>query len=342
MALKKKFTGYLLIAAIALLLANVIIDLFKKPEKHMSLNELTVRQIDSVFNFVLKGYGIDSVWISTKKLKVADEDSINKKYTVMLPSDLPIPLIIRDINKIIEKDITGFVSEEKKIFGTTEIRIYTNEMLKLQAELIADPNTVRQRNNFAFIISDAFDLGESDYNKFLYLPYTLSTTVIPGKSVTIKADTLKKFSKEYIALINNDITDKKFKLDSGDQKALLKRSIDMIVKSMSKAQLFVVDEQSKIFNSTVYNFVRDEFKKKGQKLVHLSEFTKLDAEDEIELLSKFKFHAEDINEAKQKIFYISYEDFLTIRAEVEKTRKRGSRVIPLSSTVLVSDIKLQK
>ncbi|MBI1937063.1 MAG: hypothetical protein HYS25_02965 [Ignavibacteriales bacterium] len=342
MALKKKFTGYLLIAAIALLLSNVIIDLIKKPEKHEIVNELTVRQIDSVFNFVLKEYGIDSAWISTKKLKIADEDSINKQYVVMLPSDLPIPLIIRDINKIIEKDITGFVSEEKKIFGTTEIRIYTNEILKLQASLIADPNTVRQRNNFAFIISDAFELGETDYNKFLYLPYTLSVAVVPGETVPVKADTLNKFSKEYIALINNEISGDKFKLEPGDQKALLKRSVDMIVKSLNKSQLFVVDEQSKIFNSTVYNFVRDEFKKKGKKLVHLSEFIKLGAGDETELISKFKFHCEGINEAKQKIFYLPYEDFLTIRAEVEKARKRGSRVIPLSSTVLVKNIKQQK
>lgn len=342
MALKKKFTGYLLIAATALLLANVIIDLIKKPEKHKIVNELTVRQIDSVFNFVLKEYGIDSAWISTKKLKIADEDSVNKQYVVMLPSDLPIPLIIRDINKIIEKDITGFVSEEKKVFGTTEIRIYTNEILKLQATLIADPQTVRLRNNFAFIISDAFELGNSDYNKFLYLPYALSAAVVPGEAVSVKADSIKKFSKEFIAMINNDISDEKFKLDPGDQKALLKRSIDMIVKSMNKAQLFVVDEQSKIFSSTVYNFVRDEFKKKGRKLVHLSGFIKLDAEDETELISKFKFYSEDINETKQKIFYVSYEDFLSIRTELEKTRKRGSRVIPLSATVLVNNIKQQK
>ncbi|MEW6193822.1 MAG: hypothetical protein AB1521_01530 [Bacteroidota bacterium] len=342
MTLKKKFTGYLLIAAITLLFANVIIDLFKKSEKHEIINELTVRQIDSVFNFVLDEYGIDSAWITTKKLKLADEDSVNKQYVVMLPSDLPIPLIIRDINNIIQKDITGFVSEEKKIFGTTEVRIYTNELLKLQATLVTDPNTIRNRNNFSFIISDAFDLSETDYNQFLQLPYTLSAAVVPGQAAIVKADSLEKYSKEFVVLINDDITETKFKLQVDYQKELLKRSVNSIVAGLQKGALFTIDEKSKLFNSTVYNYVRDEFKRKGKVVVPLSEFILLDQGDNNELISKFRFYRDDKTESQQKIFFTSFDGFNVLRGELEKARKKGSKVIPLSTTEFARNINQPK
>ncbi len=339
---KKKFTKYLFLFTILLLIINLAVDLIKRPKKNENVNELTINQVDSVFKFVLDEYGIDSAWITTKKLRIADEDSISKQYVVMLPSDLPIPLIIRDINNIIQKDITGFVSEEKKIFGTTELRLYTNELLKLQATLVTDPNAVRNTNNFAFIISDAFDLSDTDYNKFLELPYTLSAAVVPGQAAVVKADSLEKYSKEFVVLINDDLTENKFRLRVDYQKELLKRSVNSITTGLQKGAVFTIDEKSKLFNSTVYNYVRDEFKRKGKIIVPLSQFIYLDSGDNNELISKFRFHRDDKTESKQKIFYTSFDGFNVLRNELEKARKKGSRVIPLSTTAFVNNIKQQK
>ena len=102
MHFKKTFVKYLLVIAIFLLLVNVTIDFFKKPPKNeKNLNrELTTSQIDSVFLNVLDQYGIEKDWVSTKKIKVADEDSISKQFIVKMPIDLSIPEIIKDINRI--------------------------------------------------------------------------------------------------------------------------------------------------------------------------------------------------------------------------------------------------
>lgn len=341
MQLKKSFTKYLLITAVVLLFINVAIDLIKKPAKknHEQSRELSTTQIDSVFLSVLDQYGIENEWISTSKIKIADEDSISKQFTVKLPADLSIPLIIKDINKIIENDITGFVSEEKKIFGTTEIRIYTNEILKLKAILIPNAETVRLRNQLSIIISDAYDLSTSDFNSFLSVPYVLSAVMIPGESSVIQADTLKKYSKEYIVLLNNENKETKFRLESGDQKELIKNSVINIVSGFRKAVLFCVDEQSKLFNSTIYNFVRDDFKRHGVKLVHESEFLQIASDEDSELISKFRYHCDDKSNGNQKIFLMSFEDFLKIRPELEKFRKKGNMVVALSSTDLVKKLK---
>jgi hypothetical protein len=340
MSFKKTFTKYLFGLTIFLLVVNIIIEFVVRPSKHgnngeSKIRELTTRQIDSIFVDVLDQYGIESKWISTKQVKIKDEDSLKKQFTVNLPADLPIPLIIRDINKVIENDITGFVSEEKKIFGTTEIRIYTNELLKLKATLVSDPQTIRERNNITFVITDAANLKQSDFSKFLSLPYSLCLTVIPSESASFQVDSIKKYSKEYIVLLNNEMTGKKYKLESRDQKTLIRNSISNILKDFKEAKLLTVDETSRLFNSVIYNFVRDEFKKRNKELVPLSQFIFLSANNESELISKFKFHCMDGSSGNQKTFLISYENFLKIRPELELFKKKGHRILPISQAEII-------
>ncbi|MEW6507507.1 MAG: hypothetical protein AB1432_07160 [Bacteroidota bacterium] len=335
MSFKKSFTKYLFGITIFLLVVNIVIEFVARPGKSGKsgdayARELTTRQIDSIFVEVLNQYGIESRWISTKPDKIKDEDSLKKQFTVYLPADLPIPLIIRDVNKVIENDITGFVSEEKKNFGTTEIRIYTNELLKLKATLISDPQTIRERNNLTFIITDAINLRQSDFFKFLSLPYSLCLTVIPSEAGSLQVDSLEKYSKEYIVLLNNEMTEKKYKLESRDQKTLIRNSISNILKDFKEAKLLTVDESSRLFNSVIYNFVRDEFLKKNKELVPLSRFILLDANNDNELISKFKFHCMDGSSGTQKTFLITYQNFLVIRNELELFRKKGHKILPIS------------
>lgn len=332
MSLKKKFLKYLLAFTIFLMIVNVVIELFSRspvPDDGV-YHELTIRQIDSVFVDVLDQYGIESKWISSKNIEVADEDSLTKRFTVMLPSDLPIPLIIRDVHSKIENDITGFASEEKKIFGSTEIRIYTNEKLKLMATLIPDPQIIRDRNNITFIFRDAADLNQTDFNRFLSFPYKFSLTLIPGSSTARMADTLKNYSKEYAVLLNDEIDEDKYRIAGRDNKVLLKNSINNIIKDFSDASCFVIDEGSRLHNSVSYNFIRDEFKKRNRELIPLSEIILIDSERENELVSKFKFHCMDGSGSRQKTFLITFDNYLIIQSELELFKKKGHRIVPLS------------
>ncbi|MCX7797837.1 MAG: hypothetical protein N2249_04350 [Melioribacter sp.] len=335
MITKQKLTKYLFALTVLLLIVDVSIDFIYKPKKNKSSeSEFSCAQLDSIFYNVLDEFGIESQWISYIKIKIADEDSIQKKIIVKIPEDLPIPVIIKDFQEKVENDITSFVSEEKKIYGTTEIRIYSNEYLKLVVELIPDNKIVRNRNELSFIISNVFELNEKDFNEFLSIPYKFSATVIPSDDMILLAQNLKNYSKEYIVLINDDIKDSQFELNFKSHKEVLRNSIKNIISAFSEAQLFCIDETSKLFNSTVYNFIRDEFQKRKRPLVPLSEFIHLNSDDEVELISKFKFYVEDTTMSKQKIFYLPYENFTKIRSEFDRMRKKGNKVISLSSTQL--------
>lgn len=322
-----------------MLIAEIAIDRFQKPKKSVNVKELSVLQIEKVFFKVLDEYGIELKWISKKKTKHTEEDSTLAQYSVKIPSDVPIPLIIRDINKVIQKDITGFVSEEKKIFGSTEIRIYTNEILKLKAILTPEKNIIRNRNKLSFIISDVTDLSESDFNKFLSISHPLACTIVPDGNLKIKTDTMKNYRKEFAILLDDRINDSKMKLKQEYQKEILRGSITNIISSFKDSPFYFVDERSSLFKSPIYNFVRDEFKRKGINLIPSSALIELNANEDSELYSKFRFYSNDTTGIRQKLFICSFNNYQKILPELDGMRKKGNKLIPLSKTLLTPNSK---
>lgn len=327
---KAKIIRYLIASAVVLLLINVALSYKKKPSLKEVVNELSVHQIENVFFKVLDDYGIEKNWISTKKVKPAEEDSVRVQYFVKLPADMPVPLIIKGINKVIEKDITAFVSEEKKIYGTTEVRIYTNEILKLKATLIPDKENIRKRNNLCFIIGDAFNLSDANYKKFLSVYFPAAALVVPASGLQIKVDTLKDYLKEYAVFLNDDIKDSALKLNPAFQRQILRGSIGNIISDFKEAKLYIVDERSKIFKSPIYNFVRDEFKRQGITLHPASEFINLDSEEDSDLITRFRSYCDDTAGTRQKTFILNFENFQKLSGEIERYKKKGSKILPLS------------
>lgn len=336
---KQKFIKYLFALTIILLITDISIDRLNKKERIPIVTKLSVKQIESVFFKVLNDYGIKNKWISSKKVKPAEDDSTVAQYFIKIPSDIPVPFILRDINNIIEKDITGFVSEEKKIYGLTEIRIYTNEILKLRATLLPDKNIIRTNNELSFIISNALDLSESNFNTFLSVPYPLACVVVPGKNIISKVDSLKNYRKEYALLLDDEISDSEMKLKQEFHKELLRGSIKNIISSFKDARVYFVDEKSAVYNSTIYNFVRDDFKQHGITLYPKSELIELSAKEDPELFSKFKFYCNDTTGIHQKLFISTFENYRKILPELVRLKKKGHKIISLSKTYLVQKTK---
>ncbi len=343
MASKKyNFIKTLLLIAVVLLITDIIIDRIQKPAKSENVvhpSELSVQKIEDTFFIVLNEYGIEKNWIKIKKVKPGEEDSVKIQILVNLPSDVPIPLVIRDINKIIEKDITGFVCEEKKIFGSTEIRVYANEILKLKAVLTPDKSIIRNRNSLSFVLSDAFDLSGENFNNFLSLIYPASCLVVPDGTAAVKADTLKNYRKEYTLLLNDDISDSKMKLKQGFQNEILRGSIKNILFAFKDAKILAVDEKSNIFNSPAYKFIRDDFQRQGINVIKLSEMIYLNGNDDADLLTRFNKIADDSTGQRQKVFITTFENFQKLVPALERCKKRGDKIISVSKTYLAQNKK---
>lgn len=331
---RKKILVYLIVITALLLFLNIFIDVFNKSSEKENSHELSRSEIENTVWKVLDDYGIKANWVSKKKLKIANEDSVNAQYFISIPEDIPIPLLIRDVNNVIENDVTAFVSEEKQIFGATEIRIYSNEILKLKATIIPNPNLVRDKNSFSFIISDGIKLNDKQYFDFLHTNYPLACAIVPDAKLISKVDSLVKYSKEYILLLNDDLSDSRMKLLQEYQKELLRSSLKRIFTAFPQPQFVLIDEKSQLFNSPIYNFVRDEILGRKISVRPLSELIKLDLSEESELISKFNFYAQDTTSSKQKLFFLPMENFEKILPLIAKYKKQGSRIIAVSKVLM--------
>ncbi len=325
-----KLTYYLIGTAVVLLIINLSVDLFFNKQDDGSshiVGEFEVRVIDSVFNAILANHGIDKNWVSKKKIKVNNEDSIRYKIIVHLPEDLPIPLILRDLESAIENDITSFVSEEKKIFGETELRVYSNEKLKLLADLIPDPELKREQNNLAFIFYDV-ETDNTEFTDILNMPYRFAVGLIPSEESKIAADTIDKYDKDYVVLMNDEISSD-YRIKTRSHKKVIDNAIDKITIDFPHALFFMIDKNSELYNSPVFNYVEGKFNKEGIALKVISDFILLDDEDKDELLSRFKYYCEDKTGDKTKIFLITPENFKIIKHEFDKYRKKGYKIVPV-------------
>lgn len=325
---KTKLIINLFIISTVLLIVNLLVDKFTKPSESEKISsEISRAKIDSVFYSVLDDYGINAFWITAKKNKSSFEDSIQNIFEVKIPTDVPIPMIIKDIKKVIVNDITAFVCNEKKIFGLTEIKIYTNEILKLQAVFIPDESLNRDKNKIAFIISDAFKLSDSDYRQFLASHYPLSALVVPNSENRIKADTLKNYFKEYCVILDDDNDEKQFRLETGHQPELLKRSVSSILSQFDKSKLIIVDHESKLFQSAIYNYVEKQFQIGKREIISTKKLIDLRNDQESELISKFLFFSSDTTGEREKIILTGFENFIRLEPEVNKFRKKGGKII---------------
>ncbi|MGK9476547.1 hypothetical protein [Melioribacter sp. OK-6-Me] len=325
-----KLTYYLIGTAVILLIINLSVDLFLNKQNNSIdhvVGEFEVQVIDSVFNAILDNHGIDKDWISKKKIKISNEDSIHHKIIVHLPEDLPIPLILRDLEYAIENDMTSFVSEEKKIYGETELRVYSNEKLKLLADLIPDPKIKREQNNLAFIFYDV-ETDNTEFTDILNMPYRFAVGFIPSEESKIAADSIDKYDKDYVVLMNDEISsDYRIKIRS--HKKVIDNAIDKIRIDFPHALFFMIDKNSELYNSPVFNYVEEKFNKKGIALKINSDFILLDDEDKDELVSRFKYYCEDKTGDKTKVFLITPENFKVIKPEFDKYRKKGYRIVPV-------------
>ncbi len=334
--IKRRIILYLLFFSILLLLGLLIVTVtYKKhvPQKGSQERELSISEVDSILQNVLIDYAIPSEWVQQKKTKVKGEDSLKYYYRINLSPDISIPMLIKDLKRVYDKDITAMVCKETVFRNDTEIKVFSSEFLKLKAELIPTRDIERDRNKLGFIINDSYKLDKEDLTYLLELPYSVTFTLYPDKEFLSLRDSIIKYGKNYIVLINDEIINKEFKLSPDYGKEILKKSIAAILSKFNSASGFVVSTSSEIYESTAFNFVRDEFKKRKIILYKEKDFVSFDENEIGEIRSIIKFHAENLIGNRLKTFWISFENFKDIQNNLADLRKRGTRIIPFSQRI---------
>ena len=320
--IKRKFIYGLISFSLLLIAANIYIDNFFTKSEPV-IREISKTEIENGFTKILIDHGIDDEWIEKKNVERNNADSINYIYRVKIPSDVSITSIIKDLNETFINKPLLIESTERKNYSNSTVKFYSNEILKLEAYLNHEDNISRKYATYSFIVN----VDNIEINEILKIQIPFSLAITPSETNAKQISRLNELNKSYVILLDDTIDDSKYKLDKDFSKEKLIRSIKSILFSFGRNRVYIIDDNSKIYNSKSYNLLKDELVKRDIDFIIKSSLTKLTADSNKELFSLFEFYSTSLKKKEGKIFLMNYNNFVTLQAPLEKQIKKGDRII---------------
>jgi hypothetical protein len=315
-------------AAIILLISNLVLNIADN-EKTIISNKTALSnvQIDSLFHLSLHSFGLHDSWIKKSK-----SSKIKYLYKVKIPNDLSIPVILAEINSNFWKSGVTINSMEKIFSGRTILEIKLEEEIKLRAYFDYDKNIFRSAGKAAFILK-SFELSGFEDSLLLEIPEPFSPLLIPSTENLILSKFIIDKQKTYSILLNDDMPELKYKLKDSYSETRLKGSLLSIINDFSSATYFFIDDQSDLFNSSVFSYLKNELVKRKIKIVKLSNIQSLDFSDIKVLISSFDNFMKNTGEGESITFLISAENYRNLIPEIKRYRKVGYKFVHPSETI---------
>lgn len=327
LALKKKiiyvlFTTSLLLLITLLAFNKIFIEPVSDNSSVIDYEDLNERFLSSV-----KSFGLDDEWIKEKK-----SDKYDHYYLVLLPPDLPIPVVLSDIYSSFKEDSLKITSAEKIKGGKTELTISQNQNYLLKADFRYNKKISRERGMVGFFVSD-FTADDITAANLLKYPEPFCIAVLPSKKSAAAVKAITKGRKEYAVLLNDEIEDLDYRMREGYSEARLKNVVRLILSKFSSAIFFTVDDKSDFFNTAAFNIVKNELQKRNIKLYLLSTFGKIEYTDEEGIRLNFGREIKELKADEKKIFYLNNEELLSLLPEIKRFRKIGVKFLNVSELI---------
>jgi hypothetical protein len=312
---------------VLLLISNIIITKYlNKDEQPKDREALTGIEIDKLFHSALKNYGFSSTWISKKKLKNISGDSLFATYSIKVPKDVPIHLLILELKNIYWENEVSIEAEEIVSTKKTILKLSSEKKLKFAAEFYYAENVIREYGTISFLVTDLPLQDEEMLNEFLKTPELFYCVLIPNAESKKQLALLSKSNKRFALMLTDDITELDYKLSSKYSEDRLSRSIKEIVGTFYSAAFFIVDEKSDLYESKIFAFIEEQIKKRGIVLVTKEKMESINA-SALQLENDFHDFMLSVKKDDEKVLMVSAENYLTILTLIPSYRKIGYKFI---------------
>lgn len=323
----KKILIILFAIVILLLVANIVVtkisDKDEQPKNRASLSGI---EIDGLFHTALKNYGFADSWIVKKKLKKISGDSLFATYSVSVPKDVPIQMLILEMKNLFwENDVT-IDAEETSTNKISLLKLVSGNKLKLAAEFTYNEELNREFGAISFLVSDLPFEDEEVLAELFKTPELYYAVFIPSAESKKQLNALTKSEKRYAVLLNDDITELDYKLSSNFSEDRILRSLKEIVTVYYSAAFFIVDEKSDLYESKNYAFIQTQLNKRGIVHVPTNKFSTLNS-NSLNVDSKFQDFMLSVNKTDEKILLVTADEYLSIVKLIPAYRKIGYKFI---------------
>ena len=336
-SLIKKIPLILFSGVIVLLILNIAVTKYvEKDDQPIDREAILGSEIDSIFRTALANYGFSDNWIIKKKIKNITGDSLFTTYSVSVPEDVPIHLIILELKNLFWDYEVDIEAEELVRVKKTLLKLISGKQLKLAVELFYNDKVKREYGTASFIVSDLPLEDEQVLNSFLEIPELYYVIMTPKDASKRILPVLSKAGKRYALLLNDNITELNFKLSGNYSDDKIKKTIREIVGTFYNAVFIIIDDRSDLFESRKYPLIESELLKRGIVLVTSSKFETLSASN-VNTTDKFQDFMKTIQKHDEKVLLITSLEFSSIVNLIPSYRKIGYKFIYPGDVIIKRD-----
>lgn len=316
----------LLLIVVVLLAINIIVEKYLIDENTPAEKIISSLDINKRFLNALYNYNLDLSFILKQNPPSGHNDSLKYFYNVNIPADLPISLLIREIENQFDTNEAVISAIDIKSDASVEMNIASGKVIKLKAKLNSNKEIKRQSDSIAFLITGIEDLNTKNLNELLMMPEHFGCILIPSKQAQEISKLLNDNQKQIVILLNDDIKELDFRLNSSYSDDRIRNSLKSINEKFVDAAFFIVDANSDIYKSHYYEAIKNWFDKKG--LIAENTLNKLifSSTEDIFTLLKSKRN-------KYKLFEMSAEDFMEMPDALASLRKIGYKFVNPSELI---------
>jgi hypothetical protein len=196
---KKKIINTLFGIAVFILAANLVTGKFLKEDISNDKNELSSSSIELQFKVTLSNLGLKEDLVQKQK-----GNNSQVRFSVQVPQDLPIVLILQEMNYVFNSAEVEIKSVENKIGGKTSVDLISGNEIKLNVLLNYDTKAYRKKIRVGFLITRFEEEYEID-SLLLDFPEYFAVVLIPSKASAEFVEKIIKKRKEYVIYLDDNI-----------------------------------------------------------------------------------------------------------------------------------------
>lgn len=317
-----KSVKYLFATALILLVINVLIDQYISAEKpELKKKNISFSEADSLFKQALKNYDITEKFFSIRKSKKNPTDSL---YSVRVYSDVPISLLLLELENLFSTTTADIKSQEESINGKTITKIIIDDKTILTAEFVGDKNITREKGRIGFVVSN-LDFSV-DNSPILNTPEQITFLITPSESSKRFITKILSAGKRYALLLNDEIEDLNYKLHESYPVRRNKKSFENLFKHFPSAAFIAVDDNSDLFDSSIKDFLLKELEWRKAFYIKLSRFDLLNSYS-LNSENAFSEMIKSMNKNETRIILIDSKSFTELLPVIPSYRKIGYKFV---------------
>jgi hypothetical protein len=287
--------------------------------------------IDSVFAATLRDFSVPDTSLKQARTK---KSVVPHKYTVTLTGDLPVPLILHDLQTRLAAFGIEVIAHEARINGDTDIELFSGDKkLLYHADVTINKNALRSSSKISIIIQGLDEASLSNKKKFCADIEETAFIILPSKENRQIASLLRSHGNECIIELSEQIPDQEYKLLDEFTGKRLQQSLGAIDSDIPGIFSYYVNTQSKLYHSPKFQVVKSALK--GKKLMTDKGLYTIPYQSDDRLFQDAAANILFRHQDNQRTIFLAvdYRNYHLLAPYTAKFIKKGGKVIKLTAAL---------